>query len=113
VADRTPPQDGGDDARAVLHAKYLDYCSAQVSDLLLQLTPDEMYTLAQDALKESGAEGELSYERIVQLATERVKGKLGLPTFDDWVQDYEANPERYDRELLGLWKADVQVSTDS
>lgn len=30
----------------VLRAKYLDWCSAQVADLFLELTPDQIYELA-------------------------------------------------------------------
>ena len=57
---------------AVLRAKYLDYCSAQVADLLLLLSPDQIYLLAQEAHRAGGKSGELSYGRMVQLATASV-----------------------------------------
>ena len=102
-----PPTDrrGGDPAE-VLRAKYLDYCSAQVADILLLLSPDEMFVLAQDAARESDVSGDLGYEEIVTLATERVSRKLALPPFETWVLDYQEHPERYDQYLMGLWEAE-------
>lgn len=107
----TPHQDpsskeGGTEPEDVLRAKYLDYCSAQVADILLLLSPDEMYVLAQDAAQDSGFEGELGYEQMVKLATERVSEKLALPPFELWVEAYRANPDRYEQYLMGLWESD-------
>jgi len=34
--------------RRVLHAKYLDWCSARLADQFLALSPDEIYELAQN-----------------------------------------------------------------
>lgn len=93
---------------AVLRAKYLDYCSAQVADLLLLLSPDEIYVLAQDAHHKGGRPGELSYGRMVQLATASVSRKAVLPPFEVWAEDYQQNPERYDAYLMGLWRSDVE-----
>lgn len=99
------------DSEEILRAKYLDYCSAQVADILLLLTPDEMYVLAQDAAREAGQSGELGYDQIVSLATGRVSRKLALPPFDVWSRDYRANPERYDQYLMGLWRSDLSEKT--
>ena len=44
-----PPKPRENEPEEVLRAKYLDYCSAQVADILLLLSPDEMFVLAQDA----------------------------------------------------------------
>jgi len=41
----------------ILRAKYLDWCSAQVADRFLRLTPDEIYQLAHQA--RPGEDGEL------------------------------------------------------
>ncbi|HEX7090708.1 MAG TPA: hypothetical protein VF192_11280 [Longimicrobiales bacterium] len=41
----------------ILRAKYLDWCSAQVADRFLQLTPDEIYQLAHGAPAGSGGIG--------------------------------------------------------
>ena len=45
----------------VLRAKYFDYCSAQVTDFLLMLPPDEIYVLADQARRKTGStEGRFS-----------------------------------------------------
>jgi hypothetical protein len=109
-APQAVPED--DDWELVLRAKYLDYCSAQVADVLLLLSPDEMYVLAEDAAREAGLSGELGYDRIVRLATERISSRLALPPFDVWLPDYLANPERYEQYLMGLWESELQVRSD-
>ena len=101
------PRERRDESEEVLRAKYLDYCSAQVSDILLLLSPDEMYVLAQDAAASAELPGELSYDQIVQLATERLTEKLSLPPFHVWLEDYRANPGSYERHMLGLWESEI------
>ena len=54
-----PAREDGTEPEEVLRAKYLDYCSAQVAEILLLLSPDEMYVLAQDAAQDSGLAGDL------------------------------------------------------
>jgi len=97
---------------AVLRAKYLDYCSARVAEVLLRLSPDEMFLLAQDAARERNVEheGSLSYSESVRLATDRISRDLALPDFAGWASDYAQDPERFEREMLGLWEADVRTS---
>lgn len=108
-----PPADREEgDPEEVLRAKYLDYCSAQVADILLLLSPDEMYVLAQDATRESDLSGVLGYEEIVALATERVARKLALPPFEAWVLDYREHPERYDQYLMGFWEEEHPPLSD-
>lgn len=85
----------------VLRAKYFDYCSAQVTDLLLQLPPDEIYVLAEEARRRTGA-SEGRFSDLVWMATEGIRERLVLPTFEVWVDDYTKNPERYERYFL-LW----------
>jgi len=104
--DKPPAGAGGARSEEILRAKYHDFCSAQVADILLLLSPDEMFVLAQDAAREAGLTGELGYEQIVTLATERVSQKLALPPFDVWARDYGENPERYDQYLMGLWETE-------
>ena len=105
-----PPKTEGNEPESVLRAKYLDYCSAQVADILLLLSPDEMFVLAQDAAKEAGLTGDLGYEEIVNLATGRVSRKLALPPFEVWVRDYRADPSRYEEYFMGLWESEHQGS---
>lgn len=107
-----PPGPAGAEPEAVLRAKYLDYCSAQVAEILLLLSPDEMFVLAQDAAREAGVSGDLGYERIVELATGRVSKKLALPAFEVWAEEYKADPHRFDEELMGLWESELEGSVE-
>ena len=104
-APRDPEESspGGD---PVLRAKYLDYCSAQVADFLLFLSPDEMYVLARDAAEDAGLSTDLSYDQIVRLATDRISDKLVLPPFDVWVRDYRSHPQFYEEYLMGFWESE-------
>ncbi|MFC1574524.1 hypothetical protein ACFL3Z_00400 [Gemmatimonadota bacterium] len=106
------PAPGGSEPEGILRAKYLDYCSSQVAEILLLLTPDEMYVLAQDAAREAGVAGEMGYEEIVSLATGRVSRKLALPPFEVWATDYRSNPERYDQYLMGLWESELPTPNE-
>ena len=105
-----PPRRDRPEPEAVLRAKYLDYCSAQVADILLLLSPDEMFVLAQDAAREANLTGDLGYQQIVGLATERVSKKLALPPFEVWAEDYRADPTQYDEYLMGLWESELSLA---
>lgn len=109
-SDRAPPPDdaGEGEPEEVLRRKYYDYCSAEVAGAFLRLTPDEIYVLAQDVMRDSG-EGDaadLTYDRIVERVTSAVLDRLLLPPFDVWVEDYRENPGSYERYFLGLWRED-------
>jgi hypothetical protein len=88
----------------VLRDKYLDYCSAQLADLLLYLSPDEIYLLAHREARESDDPGVVSYDRMVRLATRYLQSKIVLPPYEVWVEDYRAHPDRYEEYLMGLWE---------
>lgn len=94
----------------ILRAKYLDYCSARVTEALLSLSPDEVYVFAQDAAVESGRseEEELTYGDIVALATLRISRTIDLPSFEEWRKAYQEDPARFEEDLLGLWEGDVR-----
>lgn len=96
-----------EESEEVLRAKYLDYCSAQIADILLYLSPDEIFILARDAARERGRDLEPSYPEAVALATAKVSQKLVLPPYDVWLEDYRRHPGRYEQYLMGLWKSDV------
>lgn len=91
----------------ILRAKYLDYCSARMVEVLLGLSADEMYVLAEDAARDAGLDEPepLSYDRIVRLATERLSRKVALPSFATWVTAYGEDPTRFENELMGLWRS--------
>ncbi len=100
------------EAGRVLRAKYLDWCSARLADHFLRLTPDEIYELAQRADAESapletshpGVGTELSYRSVVERVTEALAARMQLPTFEEWSAAYSEAPERFEEELLGLWR---------
>ncbi len=102
-------QAGSEEPSEVLRAKYLDYSSAQVADLLLYLSPDEIYLLAQRAHRERGGEGNLSYVEMVHIATDWLSSKVRLPPFEVWVEDYRQHPDRYEEYFMGLWESEAEV----
>lgn len=112
VAEPARSGEGSHESGDVLRAKYHDYCSAQLADLLLYLTPDDIYVLAQKASRDSGSRGELSYMGMVDVATDWLARKVALPPFEVWVEDYRAHPERYDEYFMGLWEVDSRASPD-
>lgn len=103
------PSGGPRPVDPVLRAKYLDYCSARVAEVLVRLSADEMYVLAQEVAQDSQLEpGEsLSYDEIVRLATWRLSQTIPLPTVLEFGEAYREDPERFEREMLGLWEGDV------
>lgn len=97
----------------MLRAKYLDYCSAQLADLVLHLSPDEIYTVAEKAARERGEAFVGSYMHMVQTATEWLSGKVTLPPFEEWAEDYREHPERYESYLMGLWTDEMDPATEN
>ena len=104
--EATAPGDEGSGNNEVLRAKYLDYCSAKLADLLVFISPDEIYLIAQRAAQERGDTGELSYTRMVQTATKWLADKVKLPPFEIWVEDYLAHSEMYEEFFMGLWESE-------
>ncbi len=99
-------QSGSAEPREVLRAKYLDYCSAEMADLLLYLSADEIYLLAQRAHRERGGPGDISYVEMVRIATDWLSRRVALPPFDIWAEDYRAHPHLYEEYFMGLWESD-------
>ena len=110
---KTPPKGNREMADRVLRAKYLDYCSSRVAEHLLRLSPDEIYVLAQEALRAGGQKSEPSYQEMVRLATEGVAQRLTLPPFEQWAAEYERDPARYDDQLIGLWESELDDVPDA
>lgn len=109
---KEPPEENRDKAERVLRAKYLDYCSSQIAGHLVLLSPDEIYVLAREEHRAGGRDSEPSYEQMVRLATEGVAQRLTLPTFEQWSEEYEQDPARYDEQLLGLWESELEEAPD-
>jgi len=101
------PEGEAPESGHTLRAKYLDFCSARIADILLRLSPEEMFMLAQDAARDSGLTQDLAWDQIVALATARVSSKLALPSFEEWSADYLRDPARYDSILMGLWRDEL------
>lgn len=107
------PEDEREDLN-VLRAKYHDYCSAQLADLLLYLSPDEIYLLAENATRHDPGElGDVTYARLVRVATSWLAERVALPPFEVWLEDYRAHPEHYEEYFMGLWETDLTVSPDA
>lgn len=99
---------GGQDAglNGVLWAKYLDYCSARVCDVFLEMEEERVFELAQSVENDTDQKrGPLSFHDIARLLVERMLTDLSLPDFPTWAASYEADPEKYEEHLLGLWKS--------
>ena len=96
-----------DEPLHVLRAKYHDYCSAQVADLLVYMSADEIYLLAHRAYREEGGEGDISYAEMVRVATDWLSRRVALPPFEVWAEDYRKHPDEYEEYLMGLWESDV------
>lgn len=111
-SEGSPPSPAGPESDEVLRAKYLDYCSARVAEIFLRLPPDEIFVLAQEAAQLRGLPEERSYDAMVQLATSMIYGRLELPDFQTWAQEYKKNPRIYEAEILGLWETDLGQRSD-
>jgi len=107
-----------------LRTKYLDWCSARLAEHYLSLSPEEAYELARPgstaepagaveetsgglvshrsaARAEAGARGE-SYWVEVQRMTDALLDRIRLPSFEVWRREYEAEPDRFESDLLGF-----------
>lgn len=110
----TGSTDQADDAEeTVLRAKYADFCSAQITEVFLSLTDERIYELVEEEARSQGVrKGSLGFRTMVKLATKRLRDSVPLPDYVTWKRDYQAEPERYERYLLGLWKPLVAGSSD-
>ena len=107
------PSPAGREPDQILRGKYLDYCSARVAEILLRLSPDEIFVLAREGAEDDERVRDLSFDALVQLATVRIYNRLELPPFEEWRTEYEADPEKFEAELLGLWESGVASPSES
>lgn len=103
-----------------MRAKYLDWCSAQVADYFVALTPEEIFDLAERAgredpvlpprpLSSSGGGLDLTtYREMVERVTGVLAEQLSLPDFDAWLELYRRDPAAVEARLLGFWKERVE-----
>jgi hypothetical protein len=103
-------QKSGTEPEEILRAKYLDYCSARVCDVFMELEEERVFELARAAQEKAGvAQGALNFQQIATLLVEQLIDDLAIPDFESWAADYQRNPEEYDPYLLGLWKSSVET----
>ena len=98
-----------------MRAKYLDWCSAQLADHFLALSPHEIFQLAERAAHEeriparslsaSGTDEDelLSYRAVVERVTEVLARETELPSLEEFIEMYEQNPAPIEARLLGFW----------
>jgi hypothetical protein len=97
------------DSEEVLRAKYLDYCSARVCDVFMELEEERVFELARAAEERAGAPlGALSFKDLASLLVEQLLGDMALPDFETWADEYREHPEQYDPYLLGLWELGLE-----
>lgn len=107
------PRSEGTDADSVLKAKYADFCSAQLTEVFLSLSDERIYEIVQEEAKaQDVSAAAIGFRAMVRLATKRLRESVPLPDFETWKRDYEADPDRYDRYLLGLWRQLTEGDTD-
>jgi hypothetical protein len=75
-----------------LQEKYLDWCSARITDCLLDLSPNEIGALA----------GARPLPSAVAGLVDRIAAAVELPPFAAWVTAYAADPAPFDQEILGF-----------
>lgn len=99
------PFGSAEGADPVMRAKYIDYCSARLTEVFLSLPDDRIYDLVEEAAGEVGLHpGNLGFRTMVRLVTRKLRDEVPLPDFEEWRRDYEQDPERFDHHLLGLWQ---------
>ncbi|MDH3734776.1 MAG: hypothetical protein OEU54_14710 [Gemmatimonadota bacterium] len=90
---------------AVLRAKYADFCSAQLTEVFLALSDERVYELVEEEARQQGlGKGDLGFRSMVKLATKRLRENVPLPDYESWKREYQAEPERYERYMMGLWR---------
>ena len=102
--------DAADDR--ILRAKYLDWCSARVTNRLFQLTPEQIYELAQQAAQqrarsrgiEAVPEPPREFAELVGLVTDVLTRELQIPSFAEWRAAYGTSPQDYEDDMIGLWR---------
>ena len=101
------------DVDPILRAKYLDYCSARISEVFLTLTDEHTYQLMEEAAGEADLPaGALSFQLMMQLVTRKLRTSVPLPDLETWIEEYTEDPDRYDPFLLGLWESEGQGQTE-
>ena len=96
-----------------MRAKYLEYCSARLSEVFLSLSDEQTYRILEEAAGEAGKDvASLGFQSKMRLVTGRLRDSVPLPEFEEWAEEYRRYPERFEPMLLGLWQDAVESSDE-
>lgn len=96
-----------------LRAKYLEYCSARISEVFLSLSDERTYQFLEEAATEAGLDlASLGFQEKMRIVTARLRDSIPLPAFAEWADEYREHPERFEPILIGLWKDAVRDDED-
>jgi hypothetical protein len=99
------PASAGEPSESELRAKYLEYCSARISEVFLSLSDERTYQLVEEAARDEGVEvGSLGFQAMMRLVTRKLRESVPLPDFENWAREYREDPARFEPLLLGLWR---------
>ena len=80
--------------------------------MFLSLSEERIYRLVEEAAREANLQvGTLNFQTMVRLVTQKLEESVPLPDLETWAREYTADPERFDKHLLGLWKDLVKADT--
>ena len=103
--ERAGGPNSGNGIDEVIRAKYLDFCSARLTEVFLSLSEERIYGLVEEAAREANLQvGALNFQTMVRLVTKKLEESVPLPDLKEWAVEYQEDPERCEEHLLGLWK---------
>jgi hypothetical protein len=106
--------DSGPPSESELRAKYLEYCSARISEVFMSLSDERTYQFLEEAASEAGLDlASLGFQEKMRIVSAKLRDSIPLPAFAEWAAEYREHPERFEPILIGLWKEAVDDSTDS
>lgn len=99
-----------------LRFRYLDWCSARVAERFQELSLDEIWERAQLAERSlqrqslppaslpspSAPPENPGYLDLVRLLSVQLADELGLPSFEEWSEEYQRDPHAFHGEMIGF-----------
>ena len=95
-----------------LQTRYYDWCSARIAERILALSPEELQSLGERyseteatpaPVAAPGSFASAGVHALAEGAIRAVQAELRLPSFEGWLEEYRGDPERFDRDLIGLY----------
>ena len=97
--------DSGPPTESELRAKYLEYCSARISEVFMSLSDERTYQFLEEAASEAGLDlASLGFQEKMRIVSAKLRNSIPLPAFAEWAAEYREHPERFEPILIGLWK---------